>query len=112
MKRERGEIGKLAARENPPGIFRTTLSYNDSVMLCHFDMRKGAKIPLHSHVAVQNGYVVSGKVRFHRKGGASFEATPGMSYVFDSGEEHGAEVLENAVVIEVFAPMRPEYADN
>ena len=112
MKRERGEVGKLAAKENPPGIFRTTLSYNPNVMLCHFNMKKGAKIPLHSHEAVQSGYVVSGRVRFHKKDGPSFEATPGSSYVFDSREEHGADVLEEAVVIEVFSPMRPEYADN
>ena len=34
---------------------------------------------------------------------------PGSSYVFDSMETHSAEVLEDSEVIEVFAPMRPEY---
>ena len=112
MKRERAEVGKLRSRENPPGIHRTTLAYSDDVMLCHFRMLKGAKIPLHSHPQVQTGYVVSGRVSFKRADGSSFEAGPGTSYVFDSREEHGAEVLEDAEVIEVFAPVRPEYADN
>ncbi len=71
-----------------------------------------ARIPLYSHVAVQNGYVIRGKVRFQLAGGRSFVAVPGSSYVFDTREEHGAEVLEDSAVIEVFAPMRPEYADN
>jgi quercetin dioxygenase-like cupin family protein len=97
------------AVENPPGIFRKTLSYNDKIMLCHFRMTAGASIPLHDHEAVQNGYVISGKVRFLSPEGEAFVATAGTSYVFGSHQRHGAEVLEEAEVIECFAPMRPEY---
>ena len=80
-------------------------------MLCHFKMTKGAKIPLHNHAAVQNGYVISGRIRFNRgQSGDTFEAGPGTAYFFQSMEYHGAEVLEEAEAIEVFSPMRPEYA--
>ncbi len=95
--------------ENPKGIFRTTLSYNDQSMLCHFNMKKGAAIPLHNHEAVQNGYVISGKVQFKKEDGSTFVAEAGTAYAFNQNEAHGADVLEDAEVIEVFAPIRPEY---
>ena len=47
-----------------PGIFRTTMSYNEASMLCYFTLKKGTSIPLHQHEAVQNGFVIRGKVRF------------------------------------------------
>ncbi len=94
-----------------PGIFRQTLAYNDALMLVRFDMRAGAQIPLHAHLPSQNGYVISGKVRFFTEGDArNFVAGPGDGYVFDPDEKHGAEILEDSVVIEGFAPSRPEYA--
>ncbi len=96
--------------ENPPGIFRTTLSYNQQSMLCHFSMKQGARIPLHHHAAVQNGYVVSGRVRFQRQDGSTFEASAGTAYTFGPDEPHAAEVLQDSEVVEFFAPMRPEYA--
>ncbi len=101
---------ELDSTEGPAGIFRTTLSYNESVMLCHFHMNTGARVPLHSHPAAQNGYVISGKLLFHRGASETFIAEAGCSYVFGGNEAHGAEVLEEAEVIECFAPMRPEYA--
>ena len=97
------------AVENPPGITRTTLAYNDQTMLCHFKMIKGARIPLHHHPAVQNGYVIKGKLRFLAKDGPGFIASKGCGYAFGPNEPHGAEVLSDAEVIECFAPKRPEY---
>ena len=94
-----------------PGIFRTTLAYNGVLMLCHFSMKKGASIPLHNHKAVQNGYVIKGKVRFFTKENDSIIVEPGSSYVFDSDEYHGSEVLEDTELIECFSPIRPEYID-
>jgi quercetin dioxygenase-like cupin family protein len=95
--------------ENPPGIIRTTIAYNDQTMLCHFSMSAGARIPLHHHPAVQNGYVVSGRIRFITEDGSGFVAEAGSGYVFGPDEPHGAEVLSDAEVIECFAPKRPEY---
>lgn len=94
-----------------PGIFRTTLAYNKETMLCHFQLKQGSAIPIHNHVAVQIGYVISGKLKFQKQDGSSFIAESGTGYVFESEEQHGAEALEDSEVIECFAPMRPEYAD-
>ena len=111
--RSRAQRQELSATENPKGISRTTMSYNDESMLCHFKMNAGAEIPLHHHPAAQNGYVISGKVEFRTGDGSdTFVAVAGSGYTFGPEEPHGAKVLEDAEVIEVFAPMRPEYADN
>ena len=97
--------------ENPKGVFRTTMSYNPQIMLCHFILKKGALIPLHNHEAVQNGYVIRGKAKFLRADGSSFLARSGSGYAFGPGESHGAEALEETEVVECFSPMRPEYAE-
>ena len=97
--------------ENPAGIIRTTMSYNDRTMMCHFKMKRGATIPLHQHEAVQNGYVISGHVKFVKGDGSSFFADTGSGYLFNSNEPHGAEILEDSEIVECFSPMRPEYTD-
>ena len=94
-----------------PGIVRRTMAHDDDLMLCHFVMKKGAEVPLHNHVAVQNGFVVSGRVQFLDENGETFAAEAGDGYLFASLETHGTRVLEDAVVIECFCPSRPEYAE-
>ncbi len=90
------------------GVFRKTLAYNDSVMLCHFLLEKDAKIPLHNHEEYQIGYIINGKVNFLTENG-EFIARTGDSYVFDSYEKHGAFILEKSEIIEVFHPSRDDY---
>lgn len=92
-----------------PGVHRTTLSYDECSMLCRFQMPKGAKIALHDHEALQNGFVISGKLRFYYEDGSDFVVGPGDGYVFASREKHGSEALEDVDFIEFFAPLRPEY---
>ena len=107
-----GNLTKLAQQkpvEMMPGIFRRTMSYNEETMLCHFTMNKGSNIPLHKHVAAQNGYVLKGKLRFFTEDGQDIFVETGDGYVFDSEEFHGSEILEDAEIIECFSPMRPEY---
>ncbi len=109
------KVRKVAKRkeatpvESPRGIFRATLAYNDQIMVCFFTMKRGAVVPLHSHTAAQNGYVIRGKRRMTGETGDGFIAESGTGYCFSPGEKHGAEVLEDSEVIECFAPMRPEY---
>jgi quercetin dioxygenase-like cupin family protein len=90
------------------GIKRKTLMYNKDVMLCHFSLKKGSEIPLHHHVAHQIGYVLKGKLELITKSNR-FIAKKGDSYVFNSNEKHGAKILENSEVIEVFNPAREDY---
>ncbi|GAH77051.1 unnamed protein product, partial [marine sediment metagenome] len=32
-----------------PGIYRKTLVYNNTMMLCYFSLDKNSNVPLHSH---------------------------------------------------------------
>lgn len=92
-----------------PGIVRTTLCYDEASMLCHFTLQKGSTVPLHSHPAAQNGYLVKGRIRFLQEGGKSIVVEAGDGYFFEGGERHGSEVLEDSEALECFTPMRPEY---
>lgn len=98
--------------ENPEGVVRTTLAYNDEAMLCHFHLKKGARIPLHSHRATQIGYVICGQGRcLAENPDDEFEINAGDSYVFSRFQKHGTEALEDTEYIEVFVPVRDEYKD-
>jgi len=91
-----------------PGILRKPLAYNDDVNLNFFELKQGSVIPLHSHDPTQIGYMIAGKVRFFTEQ-TEFIAIPGDSYVFNRNEKHGAEILEDSKLIEIFSPMRHEY---
>jgi len=93
------------------GIYRKTLVYNETVMLCHFKLEKDAEIPLHNHEAHQIGYVLKGKIKFFTETG-EFIAEEGDSYIFNSFEKHGAKLLELTEVIEMFSPTREDYIIN
>jgi quercetin dioxygenase-like cupin family protein len=105
---------KRQAVELRPGIFKTNLSYNNESMLCHFIMKKGAKIELHNHAAVQNGYILHGKLKCVLAGSQKQIVSEnvledGAGYVWDSMEFHSVEALEDSEIIEHFTPFRPEY---
>lgn len=102
------ERNKILAR---PGLTRTTLSFVDSLMICHFHEDKGTVVELHTHEAAQNGYVLRGKLKFFLEDGTEYIAEPGTAYVFESMEPHGSVALEETEIIETFYPMRPEYRD-
>lgn len=110
MNRETARRAETAPVENPPGILRTTIAYNDQLMLCHFLLKKGVRIPFHGHAAAQNGYLIRGRLRMLWEDGREFIAEPGSGWCFDPDVRHGAEALEESEAIECFAPARPEYA--
>lgn len=105
-------INEACLKESPEGVVRATLAYNDEAMLCHFTLKKGAHIPLHSHRATQIGYIVKGNLRFLSDSPEkAFEAKTGDSYVFSAHVEHGAVAIEDSQYVEVFVPVREEYKD-
>ncbi len=94
-----------------PGIFRSTLVYNAENMLCHFFEKAGARVDLHTHYAVQSGYVLRGRLMFFDAEGNEHILLPGQGYLFGSNEPHGSVALEESEIIETFTPGRPEYLD-
>jgi quercetin dioxygenase-like cupin family protein len=68
----------------------------------------GATIPKHSHPHEQTGYLVSGRMKFVI-GDEVFSAESGDGWNIAGHVEHGVDVLEDSVVIEVFSPAREDY---
>ena len=95
--------------QQKPGLKRSTLSFNVEIMMCLFEQETGAEVALHTHEAVQNGYVISGKLKFFKTDGSYVIGEAGDSYTFNSMEPHGSVCLEHALFIENFTPMRKEY---
>ena len=96
------------SRQLLEGIDLTTLVHGQKTLMSQFKLSKGAKIPSHAHPHEQTGFMVSGKLRF-TVDGEVLEVAIGDSWCLPGGVEHSAEALEDAVVIEVFSPVRDDY---
>lgn len=93
-----------------PGIVRTTMSFGEDSMMCVFEMKKGAIIPLHEHPASQNGFIISGKVELDTGNeGEERIAVAGDGYYIPSHALHGMRVLEDSRIVENFSPCRKEF---
>ena len=90
------------------GVRMKTLTHGERTLFSEFRFVKGAIVPVHSHVQEQTGYVVSGSLKFTIDGQITI-AAPGDSWNIASGMPHGAEALEDSVVVEVFSPVREDY---
>ncbi len=108
MRKNTVNKSSVKALEALPGIYRKTLIYNEHMMLCHFLLKENSEVPLHSHQEHQIGYVIKGKLQFFTEN-EEFLAKKGDSYVFESNEKHGAKILEDSEVIDVFNPPREDY---
>ncbi|MCM2264591.1 MAG: cupin domain-containing protein [Desulfuromonadales bacterium] len=91
-----------------PGIAQKTLVHGDKTLMTEFRLEQGSKLPKHAHPHEQTGYLVKGRIRL-TIGAEEFDVLSGDSWCIPGGVEHGAEILEDAVAIEVFAPVREDY---
>jgi quercetin dioxygenase-like cupin family protein len=91
-----------------PGIRIKTLCYGQSTLMAQFQLEKDAELPEHTHPYEQTGYLIKGKIRFTING-VSSEMEPGDSWCVPANILHKAEILEDAVAVEVFNPVREDY---
>jgi quercetin dioxygenase-like cupin family protein len=91
-----------------PGIRMKTLCYGERTLMTEFVLGRGSTLPAHSHPYEQTGYLVTGRIRL-RIGGQEHDAGPGDSWCIPSGVQHGAQILDDSVAVEVFAPVREDY---
>ncbi len=91
-----------------PGIRRKTLCHGAATLMSEFRLQAGLPLPLHDHPQEQTGYLVSGRLRLTIDD-ETHDVAPGDSWSIPGGVRHGAEVLEDAVAIEVFSPVREDY---
>jgi quercetin dioxygenase-like cupin family protein len=91
-----------------PGVQYRPLVYGQLTLLCEFLLEKGHQIPLHHHIYEQTGFLISGEVIF-RIGEEVYETHPGDSWCIPENVPHSVEILEDALVVELFSPPRPDY---
>jgi len=90
------------------GVRLKSMVHGSATHLTEVRFVKGAVVPEHEHPHEQTGYLISGSLRFFGAGEETVVA-PGDCWNFASGIPHGAEALEDSVVIEVFSPIREDY---
>jgi len=99
---------KTGYNEMIAGVWLKSLVHGTATHLTEVRFVKGAVVPEHQHPHEQTGYLISGSLRFFG-GGEDKVVKPGDCWNFASGVPHGAEALEDSVVIEVFSPIRVDY---
>lgn len=101
---------KAEGMSNPePGLSRQVMCYSPSMMLVRHTMKKGWIGTKHSHPHEQMVYIVSGGIRFEYPGGV-FECKTGDSFIVPGGVEHQASAFADSEVLDIFTPMREDYA--
>ncbi len=76
--------------------------------MTEFKLQKNSILPRHSHPHEQAGYLVKGHMLLSIDE-EKYDVKPGDSWCIPSGIEHGAEIMEDSVAIEVFSPVRTDY---
>ena len=90
------------------GVQRRTPVHGAKTLLSEFLLKGGHAIPRHAHPHEQTGYLVSGHMRLSI-GADTHDVRPGDSWCVAGGVEHGVDILEDSVAIEVFSPVREDY---
>lgn len=91
-----------------PGVRLKTLVYGEKTLMTEFLLTAGHTLPDHTHPYEQTGYLVSGHI-IMKIGGEEFDTLPGDSWCIHMNKVHGAKVIDDSVVVEVFAPVRKDY---
>jgi len=91
-----------------PGISIKTICRGSATLMTEFRLKKGSLLSEHSHPNEQTGYLVKGRIKLYIDVDG-LELAPGDSWCVPSGLPHRAEILEDSVALEVFAPPREDY---
>jgi quercetin dioxygenase-like cupin family protein len=82
--------------------------HTETMTLARVTLRKGAVVPAHEHENEQISTVLEGRVRFV-VGGEERDVLAGETVLLAANVPHGIEVLEDAVVLDVFSPVREDW---
>jgi quercetin dioxygenase-like cupin family protein len=103
------DVNTLSSIELMPGI-RIRAPYGKNLMLSYLEMDQGAVVPLHSHPHEQGGILLKGKMEL-TIGDEVRVVNPGAMYLIPANVRHKAVALEGLVVLDVFSPVREDYAE-
>lgn len=98
---------RIPAEQMNPSLVRRVL-HTEGATLARLEMKQGGSVPVHSHANEQVTLVQSGRLRFYNAE-MSQEVGPGGIMELAPHVPHGVEVLEDAVVIDLFVPRREDW---
>ena len=82
----------------------------DRVTIARFELKRGGVVPRHAHVNEQVSCVLSGALTF-RFDDRELIARAGDVVQIPGGIPHEVTVVEDAVVLDVFSPVRQDWID-
>ena len=98
---------EIPVEQMNPGFARRVI-HAERVTVARIELRKGGKVPRHSHENEQISMVEKGSLRFIFD---EEEKVAGAGEVMQiaPNRPHGVEVLEDSVVYDLFAPVRSDW---
>ena len=100
---------EIEVEQLSPGIGRQFL-VGTNVMLARFLLKKGARIPLHSHPHEQVAYVLEGALQFVF-GDKTVIARTGEVVCIPPNLPHEALALEDTINLDIFHPPREDWIE-
>lgn len=104
------DVQSLRPFELSPGV-RLRTPYGRNLMLSYVEIDEGAVVETHHHLHEQGGIVLSGRLAL-TIGGETRTLGVGEMYLIPPNVPHrAAAVGGKAVALDVFAPVREDYAE-
>jgi quercetin dioxygenase-like cupin family protein len=104
------DIRDVQPMEIVPGC-RLRTPYGQNLMLSYLEMDEGAVIPLHDHPHEQGGMLLKGKIEL-TIGEDVRTVEAGAMFIIPPNTPHKAAAIDGpAVVLDVFSPVREDYAE-
>ena len=104
------QVSDIEPFEPLPGL-RIRAPFGEKLMLSYLEFDEGAVVPFHTHPHEQGGIVIEGKIEL-TIGDDARTVGPGSLYIVPPNTPHRAiSVGGPAVVLDVFSPVREDYAE-
>ena len=104
------ELCDIEPFEPLPGL-RIRAPFGERLMLSYLEFDANAVVPSHTHPHEQGGVVLQGKVEL-TIGNEARTVGPGSLYLIPPNTPHRAAAVDGpAVVLDVFSPVREDYAE-
>lgn len=104
------DLAAIPAIEPVPGC-RMRTPFGQNLMLSYLEMDDGAEVPLHHHPHEQGGILLKGQVQL-TIGDETRVVPAGSLFIIPPNTPHRAVAVNGpAVVLDVFSPVREDYAE-
>jgi len=102
------DLSDVKEKEIVPGFFGKFI-HSANTTVAHWRMKAGSTIPSHQHVHEMIVNVIEGKLQL-TIGNETKVLEPGMCGIIPSNVQHTAKAITDCYVIDVFYPVRQDYA--